>query len=127
VERSLLAAYDIGASEALLESICNEEYNSLLPVFTADRPNRVVERQPDVLTRENWTKYLGQEKCVMAGRIRRRVALTSCARRYYANFVSFFADEVARLGAHAAFEEYVFSEDASREGVYMTERFVGGA
>ncbi|KAI0032023.1 hypothetical protein K488DRAFT_86285 [Vararia minispora EC-137] len=104
----LLAAYDLGASPALLQAAYDEELKEQNDVFVADREKGTVERQKEVLTRENWREYLGQDK-------------------YYANYVLFFSEEVKRLGAHAAFEEYVFSEQANAHGACMTERFVAGA
>ena len=41
--------------------------------------------------------------------------------------MEFFSKEVNRLGAHQAFEHYVFSTDANMNGAFMNERFVSGA
>ncbi|KAI0048462.1 hypothetical protein FA95DRAFT_1490735 [Auriscalpium vulgare] len=103
----LLAAYDLGASSAQLQAIYDAEQDSLLSVF-AIRKEKRVERQDVVVQESNWKQFLGEEK-------------------YYANYLTFFADEVRRLGGFAAFEHYVYSPSAAHEdGGQMTERFVGG-
>ncbi|THH14724.1 hypothetical protein EW146_g5645 [Bondarzewia mesenterica] len=104
----LLAAYDLGAPPALLQAAYDDGRRGLLPIFTSDRPKRTVERQNVHIGAENWTQFLGQEK-------------------YYANYLSFFSEEVKRLGGKGAYEYYIFSEDANAFKAYMLERFVGGA
>lgn len=61
---SLLAAYDLGAPSSLIQAIYDEEKHGLNSVFTADRPNKTVERQNLHIGVDTWTHYLGQEKYV---------------------------------------------------------------
>ncbi|TFY69556.1 hypothetical protein EVJ58_g339 [Rhodofomes roseus] len=68
----------------------------------------VVEKQETAITLQNWTKYLGQEK-------------------YYANYLAFFADEIAQHGIEGVFERYLFSRDANENGALVLLRFIGGA
>ncbi|KAI0060638.1 hypothetical protein BV25DRAFT_1887832 [Artomyces pyxidatus] len=102
---SLLAAYDLGASPALLQTIYDQEHGELQSVFMADTRNKTVEKQDVQIQEDNWKEYLGQDK-------------------YYANFVVFFSDKVKEFGGPAAFERYVYSPTA--DGAYMAERLVAG-
>jgi Questin oxidase-like len=59
---SLLAAYDLGAPPELLKAIYDKERSDLLPIYTANRPQKIVKQQDVRIDTKNWTKYLGQEK-----------------------------------------------------------------
>ncbi|KAH9841517.1 uncharacterized protein C8Q71DRAFT_700804 [Rhodofomes roseus] len=104
----LLAAYDLGAPAKLLQAIYDQERSGLSPIHLADRSKDVVEKQETAITLQNWTKYLGQEK-------------------YYANYLAFFADEIAQYGIEGVFERYLFSRDANENGALVLLRFIGGA
>lgn len=57
---SLLAAYDLGAPAALLQSIYDAECQIQKPIDgTNDAPSEHVRITPD-----DFTKYLGEERCV---------------------------------------------------------------
>lgn len=59
---SLLAAYDLGAPEHLLQAIYDDEKNNLSPLHLADRKTGAVEVQKVTVNAQNWTQYLGEEK-----------------------------------------------------------------
>ena len=46
---------------------------------------------------------------------------------FYANYLEFFSEQAKEMGPDAAFEEFVYSQEANVNGAYMTERFVAGA
>ena len=60
---SLLAAYDFGASAKQLEAIYDAEQKELNDIHTIDRRNNIIEEQKMAITGENWTEFLGQDKC----------------------------------------------------------------
>lgn len=47
--------------------------------------------------------------------------------RYYANYLAFFTNEIARRGVGEVLERYVFSRDANDNGALVLLRFIGGA
>ncbi|TFY61173.1 hypothetical protein EVG20_g7157 [Dentipellis fragilis] len=104
----LLAAYDFGATPPLLQAIVDAEQNELLDVHTDDIKKKTILIQEVKIDERNWTQFLGQD-------------------RYYANLATFFTHEVKRLGGKEAYEHYIFSNAAHRNGAYMLERFVAGA
>ncbi|KAA1467082.1 hypothetical protein DENSPDRAFT_856501 [Dentipellis sp. KUC8613] len=104
----LLAAYDLGAPPALLQAIFDAEQRELLDVHTDDIKKQTIHVQDVKIDERNWTQFLGQDK-------------------YYANLATFFTHEVKRLGGKEAYEHYVFSSQANRDGAHMLERFVAGA
>lgn len=60
----MLAAYDLGAPANQLEAIYNLEQKELEDINTADRKTKLVEKQDVNINIQNWTEYLGQDKCV---------------------------------------------------------------
>ncbi|VDB87475.1 unnamed protein product [Peniophora sp. CBMAI 1063] len=104
----ILAAYDLGAPPALLQTIYDDEAAEVYDIYTKNMKTREVEKQDVKITKDNWVDYLGKHA-------------------FYANYLQFFSEQVKEMGPEGAFEEYIYSKEANANGAYMTERFVAGA
>jgi len=60
-----LAAYDLGASATLLQSIYDSEKTDLLPIDPQLNGKTILEINVPDITDINWTKWLGDSKSVM--------------------------------------------------------------
>ncbi|CAK5263338.1 unnamed protein product [Mycena citricolor] len=94
----LVAAYDMGATPALLQKIFDEEAKEQRPVGT----------NGDDLTEKNWTTKLGD-------------------RNAYGSYLSFFTDRIQNLGVQKTLEEFLMSPAANGNGASMFARFFSGA
>ena len=59
---SLLAAYDLAASEEVLSAIYKAEAEVQSPINLIDRKEQVTGPPEATITEKNWTEYVGQEK-----------------------------------------------------------------
>ncbi|KAJ6483638.1 hypothetical protein DFH09DRAFT_949827 [Mycena vulgaris] len=98
IPHHLVAAYDMGASPALLKLIYEEEASMQRPL----------NRQGEDITESNWTTRLGE-------------------RTAYASYLVFFADEIAMIGVPETLRRYVMVPEANGNGAAMFARFLGGA
>jgi len=119
---SILAAYDMGATPHHLQKIYDSE-------ATYQRPRIVEEKDKSiVVNKDNWVQYLGNQRY-------ERRTLGSCyleSHRFvsssaYSAFVTFFSEEVQRLGVTGSLEKYVYNEDVNKEGLTMLTRVMSGA
>ncbi|KAJ7053565.1 hypothetical protein C8F01DRAFT_1260545 [Mycena amicta] len=94
----LVAAYDMGATPALLQAIYDDEAPTL----------RAINRQGADVDEGNWTERLGEHKA-------------------YGSYLAFFESKVAQHGAEKTIAEYVMSPKANGNGARMFGRFLGGA
>ncbi|KZV69525.1 hypothetical protein PENSPDRAFT_652277 [Peniophora sp. CONT] len=104
----VLAAYDLGAPPALLQQMYDAEADEAYNIYTENMKTKEIEKQDVKLTKDNWVDYLGKHA-------------------FYANYLEFFSEQVKQIGPDGAFEEFIYSEEANKNGAYMTERFVAGA
>ncbi|CAK5270641.1 unnamed protein product [Mycena citricolor] len=94
----LVAAYDLGATGALLARIYEEESVILRPLGP----------QYDIFTDQTWTTRLGE-------------------RQAYASYLLFFEKKIEALGVQKTIEEYVLAPAANANGAAMLSRFFSGA
>lgn len=87
-----------------------------------------MEKQDIKITSQTWVKYLGQEKYAYEPRkCKSQGDHLPDMDRHYANYLTFFTDEIARHGVGEVLERFVFSRDANDNGVLVLLRFIGGA
>ncbi|KAJ7199365.1 hypothetical protein GGX14DRAFT_467877 [Mycena pura] len=98
LQHHLVAAYDMGASPALLKLIYNDEASILRPI----------NRQGEDITVSNWTTRLGEHKA-------------------YGSYLAFFAEEVSKNGVQQSCLKYVTAPEANGNGAGMFSRFLSGA
>ncbi|KAJ6454209.1 hypothetical protein C8R45DRAFT_1038361 [Mycena sanguinolenta] len=94
----LVAAYDMGASPALMRLIYEDLAPTLLPI----------NRQGEDITERNWTARLGD-------------------RTAYGSYLAFFMDEIKGKGIEETMRKYVMAPEANGNGSLMLARFLGGA
>ncbi|KAJ7259148.1 hypothetical protein B0H12DRAFT_1109066 [Mycena haematopus] len=94
----LVAAYDMGATPALLKLIYEDLAPTLLPI----------DRQGEDITEKNWTARLGERKA-------------------YGSYLAFFADEITKKGLEETMRKYVMAPEANGNESLMLARFLGGA
>ncbi|KAJ7214862.1 hypothetical protein GGX14DRAFT_609552, partial [Mycena pura] len=94
----LVAAYDMGASPALLKLIYDDEAPSQRPI----------DRQGEDITHSNWTTRLGEHNA-------------------YGSYLAFFADEISKNGVQKTCIKYVMAPEANGNGARMFSRLLSGA
>jgi len=94
----LVAAYDMGATTALLKLIDDELTPTLRPI----------DRQGEDITESNWTTRLGE-------------------RQAYGSYLAFFADEITKNGVAETMRKYVMAPEANGNESLMLARVLGGA
>ncbi|KAF7346761.1 hypothetical protein MSAN_01814600 [Mycena sanguinolenta] len=94
----LVAAYDMGASPALMRLIYEDSAPILLPI----------DRQGEDITEKNWTARLGEPKA-------------------YGSYLAFFVEEIKGKGIEETMRKYVMAPEANGNGSLMLARFLGGA
>ncbi|KAJ6461410.1 hypothetical protein C8R45DRAFT_912241 [Mycena sanguinolenta] len=102
----ILTLHDLGAPAECIQQAYDAEAANQRPLH----PNGVPpapNAQVDMITKDNWTTYLGETKC-------------------YPDYLAFFSVEVATYGVPSALEQYIFSPAANENGNMMLARFVGG-
>lgn len=109
-ECSILAAYDLGASESQLEAIYEREEKDQRPIHPNDFEDKEEPKLPDVgeVNESNWTAWLGRQLA-------------------YAAYLDFFAKEIVTNGSVATIEKYIFSPAANGKHARMLIRLVSGA
>ncbi|KZO98841.1 hypothetical protein CALVIDRAFT_511677 [Calocera viscosa TUFC12733] len=98
----LLAAYDLGAPAALLQSIYDSEARGQR---TLDGEGSLKDLTID---HKNWTEYVGKPDA-------------------YKAYLFFFSQEVKDKGVSETFEKYIFDPSANGNGTDMRARFFSGA
>ncbi|KAJ3975289.1 hypothetical protein EV361DRAFT_792631 [Lentinula raphanica] len=98
----ILAAYDLGATPALLQKIYDEEARIQRPIILEE-----VDKEMKI-TEDNWTQYLGNQHA-------------------YNGFLKFFEHEVASAGVVKTLEKYIFSPSVNEKGKVMLARLMSGA
>ncbi|KAG9118339.1 hypothetical protein FRC07_007201, partial [Ceratobasidium sp. 392] len=95
----LFAAYGIGAPPSILQAAFDEHASYQRPAF----------KSPEKITRENWTKFLGNDD-------------------FYNSYMGFFNDEIQKHGLASTFEQFIFSHDANwgTDEPRMLDRFLSG-
>ncbi|KAJ7075064.1 hypothetical protein B0H15DRAFT_917195 [Mycena belliarum] len=94
----LVAAYDMGATPALLKLIYDDEVKEQRPIG----------RQGEDITEENWTSRLND-------------------RTSYGSYLVFFMDQIAKNGTLETVRRYVMAPEANGNGAAMFARFLAGA
>ncbi|KAF8126231.1 hypothetical protein K438DRAFT_1890805 [Mycena galopus ATCC 62051] len=94
----LVAAYDMGATPALLKLIYDDEASTLRPI----------DRQGEDLTETNWTTRLGERKA-------------------YGSYLAFFANQIKQNGVQETMRKYVMTPEANGNESLMLARLLGGA
>lgn len=116
--RSILAAYDLGATPGLLQKIYDQEADYQRPIIL--ETDRKI-----TITEDNWSQYLGNDKYAHKYLSGTLTALTSCSA--YGGFFKFFESRVSTFGALNTVEEFIFSPAANEKGKWMLSRLMGGA
>ncbi|KAF7363129.1 hypothetical protein MVEN_00665400 [Mycena venus] len=94
----LVAAYDMGATPALLKLI----YDDLAPTL------RPIDREGEDITESNWTTRLGERKA-------------------YGSYLAFFAEQISKNGVSETMRKYVMAPEANGNESLMLARVLGGA
>ncbi|KAJ8501978.1 hypothetical protein ONZ51_g311 [Trametes cubensis] len=109
----ILAAYDLGATSALLQKIYDAEAKSIeqwdLYALSRVGSDSAIGALEEVTT-QNWTQFLGMGNA-----------------KYYPQYLDFFTKEIAEHGVGDTLEKYIFAPAANGNGACMLLRFVGGA
>ncbi|KAJ7501933.1 hypothetical protein B0H11DRAFT_1855201, partial [Mycena galericulata] len=94
----LVAAYDMGATPALLKVI----YEDLAPTL------RPVDRQGEDITESNWTARLGEHKA-------------------YGSYLAFFSEQLSKNGVPETMRKFIMAPEANGNGAAMFSRLLSGA
>ncbi|CAE6491865.1 unnamed protein product [Rhizoctonia solani] len=95
----LFAAYGIGAPGHVLQAAFDEHAEYQRPAY----------KSPEPITRDNWTKHLGNED-------------------FYNAYMNFFSDEIRTHGLRQTLEQFIFSHEANwaKDEPRMLDRFIAG-
>ncbi|KAG8742800.1 hypothetical protein FRC10_000910 [Ceratobasidium sp. 414] len=95
----LFAAYGIGAPPSVLQAAFDHHASYQRPAY----------KSPESITRENWTKFLGNED-------------------YYNSYMGFWNDEIQKHGLAPTFERFIFSHEANwaADEPRMLDRLLSG-
>ncbi|KAF9530026.1 hypothetical protein CPB83DRAFT_834605 [Crepidotus variabilis] len=99
----ILAAYDFGATPALLQKIYDHDGKLQRSIVLEPKDKEIV------VDETNWKKHVGK------------------THNEYNALYKFFTKQVTELGIPATLEKYVFNEDANQDGTNMLTRVCSGA